>query len=127
MAHICQPGEWTELQFSLYSDSQGKFVTEQFVVHIDYNGVPKNMGQVGKLQTLFLDLANQDLNNSLYLVCYIYRLGAMKIAEKEKDHISLGSHAYSIFGHHHHHHHDYTSQQDPKGNSKNGSLLVLNV
>lgn len=123
IAHICQPGEWTELQFSLYSDCRGKFVTEQFVIHIDYNGVPKNMGEVGKLQTLFLDLANQDLNDSLYLVCYIYRLGAMKVADKDKDHISLGSHAPFIFGHHHHHRD--TSQHDPKGNSRKGNFIGM--
>ncbi|KAI8332559.1 hypothetical protein BC941DRAFT_516704 [Chlamydoabsidia padenii] len=111
MAHICQPGEWTELQFSLYSDSQGKFVTEQFVVHLNHNGVPKDVDRTDKLQTLFMDLSNQDLNDSLYLVCYIYRLGAMKSTTKEKEHLlSLGSHTSSIFNNLHHH-------QEGKGHS----------
>lgn len=103
VAHICQPGEWTELKFSLYSASQGKFVAEQFVVHLNYNGMPRDERQIGKLQSLFVDLASQDLNEHLYLVCHIFRLGGMKFVDKEKDHLgSLGSHASSLFGGNHH-------------------------
>ncbi|ORZ19610.1 hypothetical protein BCR42DRAFT_348262 [Absidia repens] len=108
VAHICQPGEWTELRFSLYSDNQEKFVTEPFVVHLNYNGMPKNEGQIGKIQTLFIDLASQDLNEHLYLVCYIFRLGGMKFVDKEKDHRGLlGHHASTIFGGHHHFNHSH--------------------
>ncbi|CAO3596942.1 unnamed protein product [Absidia cylindrospora] len=113
VAHICQPGEWTELRFSLYSDNQEKFVTEPFVVHLNYNGMPKNETQIGKIQTLFIDLASQDLNEHLYLVCYMFRLGGMKFVNKEKDHLGLlGHHASTIFGGHHHSNH---SHQRPAG------------
>ncbi|KAI8336596.1 hypothetical protein BC941DRAFT_427545 [Chlamydoabsidia padenii] len=115
VAHICQPGEWTELKFSLYSASQGKFVAEQFVVHLNYNGMPKDERQIGKLQSLFVDLASQDLNEHLYLVCHIFRLGGMKSVDKEKDHLgSLGSHASSLFGGHH------NQQQYQHGATGNG-------
>ncbi|CAO3611450.1 unnamed protein product [Cunninghamella blakesleeana] len=106
VAHICQPGEWSELYFSLYSESQGKFITEQFVVNLNYNGMPRDESKIGKLQTLFVDLSTHDLNDQLYLVCYIYRLGSMKFMDKEKDHLSsFGSHASSFFGNSSHNQH----------------------
>ncbi|KAI9303949.1 hypothetical protein BJ944DRAFT_240997 [Cunninghamella echinulata] len=106
VAHICQPGEWTELCFSLYSESQGKFITEQFVVNLNYNGMPRDESKIGKLQTLFVDLSTHDLNDQLYLVCYIYRLGSMKFMDKEKDHLSsFGSHASAFFGNSSHNQH----------------------
>ncbi|ORX57487.1 hypothetical protein DM01DRAFT_1319407 [Hesseltinella vesiculosa] len=92
VAHICQPGEWTELQFSLYSSTQGKFVSESFVVHLNYHGMPKDEQQIGRLQTLFVDLSTHDLTDQVYIVCYIYRLGAMKY--NDKDH-HLGASLFS--------------------------------
>ncbi|KAF7726957.1 hypothetical protein EC973_008152 [Apophysomyces ossiformis] len=99
LAYICQPGEFTELHFSLYNKAEGKFITEEFVVTLNYNGMPKDESQIGKLQTLFADLSVHDLNEHLYLVCRIIRLGGMKFMDKEKDHLgAIGSHASMIFG-----------------------------
>ncbi|KAI9032699.1 hypothetical protein CLU79DRAFT_883250 [Phycomyces nitens] len=99
VAHICQPGEFTELYFSLYNKADSTFVTEQFVVILTYNGMPKDESQIGKLQTLFTDLSAHDLTGNLYLICRIIRLGGMKFTDKEKDyHLgSIGSHASMIF------------------------------
>jgi hypothetical protein len=119
VAHICQPGEWTELRFTLYSDNQEKFVTEPFVVHLNYNGMPKDEGQIGKIQTLFTDLASQDLNGHLYLVCYIFRLGSMKFIDK-KDHMGIfGQHASGLFGGHH------QSRHGPTGKKKHYYALFI--
>ncbi|KAG0179041.1 hypothetical protein DFQ29_002688 [Apophysomyces sp. BC1021] len=99
VAYICQPGEFTELHFSLYNKAEANFVTEQFVVTLNYNGMPKDESQIGKLQTLFADLSVHDLHENLYLVCRIIRLGGMKFVDKEKDHLgAIGSHASMIFG-----------------------------
>ncbi|KAI8092901.1 uncharacterized protein BX664DRAFT_364690 [Halteromyces radiatus] len=121
VAHICQPGEWTELRFSLYSSNQAKFITEQFVVHLNYNGMPKDERQIGKLQSLFVDLGAQDLNEHLYLVCYIFRLGGMKFIDKEKDTISsLGRNGGGYFDHSSRHH---QSQQSSSSTSHESTTL----
>ncbi|KAI9493267.1 hypothetical protein BDB00DRAFT_824192 [Zychaea mexicana] len=99
VAQICQPGEFTELYFSLYNKLGGGFVTEQFSVTLTYQGMPTDERQIGKLQTLFSDLSAHDLNDGLYLVCRVVRLGSMKYSDKEKDHLgSIGSHASMLFG-----------------------------
>lgn len=83
VAYICQVGEYSELYFALYSASEKKFLTEQFLVVLTYNGMPKDEEQIGKLQTLFVDLSLHDLTDNVYLVCHIVRLGSMKLMEKD--------------------------------------------
>lgn len=98
VAHICQPGELTELHFSLYSAIDRKFLTEQFVVILNYNGMPKDETQIGKIQTLFVDLSSHDMVDDLYIVCQVIRLGGMKFNDSNKDHFgSLGSHTSQLF------------------------------
>jgi hypothetical protein len=98
VAHICQPGELTELYFSLYSAIDRKFLTEQFVVILNYNGMPKDETQIGKLQTLFVDLSSHDMSDDLYIVCQVIRLGGMKFSDSNKDHFgSIGSHTSQFF------------------------------
>ncbi|KAI8980817.1 hypothetical protein BDB01DRAFT_851559 [Pilobolus umbonatus] len=99
VAHICQPGEFTELYFSLYSATEKKFITEKFVVVLNSNGMPKDESQIGKLQTLFVDLSGHDLSEEVYLVCHIIRLGGMKMTEG-KDHFNNIVNSTSIFGSH---------------------------
>ncbi|KAI9279137.1 hypothetical protein BY458DRAFT_471271 [Sporodiniella umbellata] len=96
VAHICQPGEFTELYFTLYSASDKKYITEQFVVILNHQGMPKDESQIGKLQTVFADLSTHDLLDNVYLVCHIIRLGGLKFTEKEYFG-SVGSHAPYIF------------------------------
>ncbi|CAO3653315.1 unnamed protein product [Mucor hiemalis] len=76
-------GEYSELYFALYSASERKFLTEQFLVVLTYNGMPKDEEQIGKLQALFVDLSLHDLTDNVYLVCHIVRLGSMKLMEKD--------------------------------------------
>ncbi|ORE11414.1 hypothetical protein BCV72DRAFT_219946 [Rhizopus microsporus var. microsporus] len=83
VAHICQPGEYTELYFALYSASEKKYLTERFVVILNHQGMPKDESQIGRLQTLFVDLCTHDLLDNVYLVCHIVRLGGMKFTDKE--------------------------------------------
>lgn len=86
VAHICQPGEFTELYFSLYNHADNKFLTEEYLVVLNYNGMPKDEGRIGKLNTLFTQISNHDLNKDIYLVCRIVRMGSMKLSDK--DHVS---------------------------------------
>lgn len=108
VAHICQVGEFTELYFALYSATERKFLTEQFVVVLNYNGMPKDEAQIGKMRALFVDLFLHDLTDNLYLVCHIVRLGGMKW--NEKDHF----HSSSIF---HSSKHQSFQKQQFNGNS----------
>lgn len=84
IAHICQPGEFTELYFALYSSIERKFITEQFVVVLTFNGMPKDETQIGKLQALFVDLSSHDMSENLYMVCHLVRLGGMKLTENKE-------------------------------------------
>ncbi|KAI8877414.1 hypothetical protein K501DRAFT_260410 [Backusella circina FSU 941] len=59
--------------------------------------MPKDEALIGRLKTMFIDLASQNINSDIYLVCYIVRLGGMK--GPEKDH--FGGHGSMIFGNHH--------------------------
>ncbi|CEP18425.1 hypothetical protein [Parasitella parasitica] len=95
VAHICQPGEFTELYFSLYSAMERKFLTEQFVVVLNFNGMPKDETQIGKLQALFVDLSLHDITDDVYMVCHVVRLGGMKLNDG-KDHFGgIGAHFHS--------------------------------
>ncbi|EEB91082.1 hypothetical protein MPER_10626, partial [Moniliophthora perniciosa FA553] len=59
-------------------DSKWQFITEDFCVILNHNGVlARNPSQ--RIRTLFVDLAASDLQDSIYLVCRIVRNGALKI------------------------------------------------
>jgi hypothetical protein len=98
VAHICQPGEYTELYFSLYNRPDEKFLTEEFLVVMNYNGMPKDEGRIGKLNTLFTQISNHDLNKDIYLVCRIVRMGAMKLSDKDHASSLSGGQASIISG-----------------------------
>ena len=78
VASPCAPGETAELFFSLYKKQGTQFVTEEFCVILNHNGVlardPSN-----RIRTLFVDLAASDIQDPVYLVCRIVRNGALKI------------------------------------------------
>ncbi|KAF8745721.1 hypothetical protein RHS02_01051, partial [Rhizoctonia solani] len=108
VAAPCAPGEYTELFFSLYSKAGASFVTEDFCVILNRNGVrgdethtagspisngapsiglargESTDGTIGKpeapIRTLFTDLGSHDLSEGLVLVCRIVRRGGMKLA-----------------------------------------------
>src|SRR4051812_3377538 len=54
--HTClfvQVGETTELYFSLYSEKERRFITEDFCVILTEAGMPEKISLLGKLTTLF--------------------------------------------------------------------------
>lgn len=82
VASLCSPGETAELYFSLYNKNDARFLTEDFCVVLNHNGVSARDpgdGRLGKLRTLFVDLAQADVQESIYLVCRIVRNGSMKL------------------------------------------------
>lgn len=82
VASLCSPGETAELYFSLYNKNDARFLTEDFCVVLNHNGVSARDpgdGRLGKLRTLFVDLAQGDVQESIYLVCRIVRNGSMKL------------------------------------------------
>ena len=78
VASPCSPGELAELYFSLYNKADGKFLTEEFCVHLNHNGVLAR-DPTARIKTLFTDLVQSDVQDPIYLVCRIVRNGAMKM------------------------------------------------
>ncbi len=83
VASICGPGETTELFFSLYNKTMGKFVSEDFLVRLTFNGMPRDEDKIGKLCTIFADLSKRDLTSEMYLICRIIRAGRMILSDKD--------------------------------------------
>ena len=79
VASPCSPGEFAELYFSLYNKADGKFLTEEFCVHLNHNGVLAR-DPTARIKTLFTDLVQSDVQDPIYLVCRIVRNGAMKMS-----------------------------------------------
>ena len=79
VASPCSPGEFAELYFSLYNKADGKFLTEEFCVHLSHNGVLAR-DPTARIKTLFTDLVQSDVQDPIYLVCRIVRNGAMKMS-----------------------------------------------
>ncbi|KAG6331845.1 hypothetical protein ID866_7243 [Astraeus odoratus] len=82
VATFCASGETAELFFSIYKHSDApRFVTEEFCVILNHNGVPaREGGSTVRARTLFIDIAQSDAQDTLFLVCRIVRSGAMKMA-----------------------------------------------
>jgi hypothetical protein len=79
VASLCSPGETAELFFSLYNKTEGQFLTEEFGVFLNHNGVLAR-DPTAKIRTLFTDLVQSDVQEPIYLVCRIVRNGALKIS-----------------------------------------------
>ena len=79
VASPCSPGEIAELYFSLYNKADSKFLTEDFCVHLNHNGVLAR-DPTARIKTLFTDLVQSDVQDPIYLVCRIVRNGAMKMS-----------------------------------------------
>lgn len=84
VASPCSPGETAELYFSLYNKPEARFLTEEFCAILNHNGVlardPGDGKALGRIRTLFTDLGQHDVQESIYLVCKIVRHGSMKLA-----------------------------------------------
>jgi hypothetical protein len=74
--------EWTELYFSLYSTTQDRYVTEDYVVRLPPPGLPEHAAILGRMKTVFRDLSPEDLKSDLWLVCRIYRNGSLLVDKK---------------------------------------------
>ncbi|KDQ57741.1 hypothetical protein JAAARDRAFT_194025 [Jaapia argillacea MUCL 33604] len=78
VASLCSPGETAELFFSLYNKAESKFVTEEFDVVLNHNGV-LSRDPTAHIRTLFTDLVQSDVQDPIFLVCRIVRNGALKL------------------------------------------------
>ena len=78
VASPCAPGETAELLFSLYNKDEERFVSEDFRIILNHNGVLARDPQA-RIRTLFTDLIASDAQESIYLVCSIVRNGTLKM------------------------------------------------
>ncbi|CAG8521101.1 2273_t:CDS:2 [Ambispora leptoticha] len=85
VASISTIGEYTELYFSLYTKTDARFITEEYFIILNHNGVPKDQAKIGKMRTLFTDLSPHDIQDDIFLVCRIVRSGNMKLVDKDKE------------------------------------------
>ncbi len=88
VASPCAPGETAELYFSLYNKSDARFVTEDFNVVLNHNGVLAR-DPCARIRTLFTDLAPSDIQGTIFLVCKIVRNGSIKIGPNPSSGIPL--------------------------------------
>ncbi|KAI9140106.1 dedicator of cytokinesis-domain-containing protein [Paraphysoderma sedebokerense] len=65
-----------ELRFSLYSQTERRFVTEDFVILVKSDGTPKDP-KPSNNRTLFLDLTSRDLSHDLFFVCKVVKVGGL--------------------------------------------------
>ncbi|THH28531.1 hypothetical protein EUX98_g5658 [Antrodiella citrinella] len=79
VASPCAPGETAELFFSLYNSNGGRFVSEDFCVVLNHNGVLAR-DPAAKIRTLFTDIVQADALDPIYLICRIVRNGSMKMS-----------------------------------------------
>lgn len=77
IALLCGVGEKAELFFSIYNKTEQKYISEDYVIELTYNGMPKDEEKIGQLKTLFTGLTSRELGESLFLVCRIVRRGRM--------------------------------------------------
>lgn len=108
VANPCAPGETAELHFSLFSKTDARYLTEEYCVILDHNGVPAREaeGRFGRTKTLFRDLSQHDIQDQIFLVCRIVKNGAIKLSvpsatgtglpsSTSKGHLAAPSHARS--------------------------------
>jgi dedicator of cytokinesis protein 3 len=88
VATPCAPGETAELYFSLYNKSDARFVTEDFYVALNHNGVLAR-DPPARIRTLFTDLAPSDIQGTIFLVCKIIRNGSVKLGPNPSSGIPL--------------------------------------
>ena len=82
VASPCLPGETAELFFSLYRKQGTQFITEEFCVILNHNGVMAR-DPSGRIRTFFTDLVLTDVQDPIYLVCRIIRNGPLKASNNE--------------------------------------------
>ncbi|KAH9830756.1 cytoplasmic protein [Rhodofomes roseus] len=78
VASPCAPGETVELFFLLYNKHEARFVSEEFCVVLNQNGVLAR-DPSARIRTLFTDLVQSDAQDPIYLVCKIVRNGSLRM------------------------------------------------
>lgn len=76
------PGSESELYFSIYKRGSekgepGTFLTEEYLVNLSENGMPKDPDMFDQMHVIFEDLTRATLAGDAYMVCRIYRVGVM--------------------------------------------------
>ncbi|KAE8266357.1 hypothetical protein A4X09_0g5990 [Tilletia walkeri] len=84
VASPCAPGETAELYFSLYNKAEARFLTEEYCIVLNHQGVPakESEGRIGKMRSLFTELSQNDMSD-LNIICRIVRNGAMRISNSD--------------------------------------------
>ncbi|KAK0524071.1 Deoxycytidine kinase 1 [Tilletia horrida] len=95
VASPCAPGETAELYFSLYNKAEARFLTEEYCIVLNHQGVPakESEGRLGKMRTLFTELSQNDMSD-LNIICRIVRNGAMRITNVDQRSANLASLGY---------------------------------
>jgi hypothetical protein len=74
---IFSVGEATDLLFSLYSNTEQRFLTEDYSLSLSDQGLPINIHLIHKMRTVFVNLSAGDFQKDIWLVCRIYRKGKL--------------------------------------------------
>ncbi|KAK0550096.1 Deoxycytidine kinase 1 [Tilletia horrida] len=85
VASPCAPGETAEVYCSLYNKAEARFLTEEYCIVLNHQGVPskESEGKFGKMRTLFTELSQNDMSD-LNIICRIVRNGAMRISSTDQ-------------------------------------------
>ena len=91
VASPCAPGETAELYFSLYNKAEARFLTEEYCIVLNHQGVParETEGRLDKMRALFADLSASDMLD-LNLVCRVVRNGAMRLSGENRSSLAEG-------------------------------------
>eukprot|EP01084_Bolivina_argentea_P185374 319663_1 len=74
---IFKAGDETVLIFSIYDNTIKQYITEQYCLRLSIHNFPL-IGSPDDQKVLFKNLSHHALNNDLYIICYIYRIGAIQ-------------------------------------------------
>jgi len=71
-------GEPSSVFFSLWSEDEKEFLTEEFQVALTAHGMPADINKVQNMKTLFSELNERYFHMSTYLYCRVVRTGKMR-------------------------------------------------
>ncbi|KAJ8302317.1 hypothetical protein KUTeg_021304 [Tegillarca granosa] len=82
----CFVGDESLVYFSLYHSAERKFISEQFKVHLNKNGMAYEVDKLDTYYGLFTELSTENIEKHLYIVARIYRYGKMLSDNKKMAH-----------------------------------------
>ncbi|KAJ3393933.1 hypothetical protein HDU92_007413 [Lobulomyces angularis] len=84
VASVCLPVEYAELNFALYNKIENRFVSENFVIHLNSMGFPINQSPEAECsKNLFTNISSKEMNENLILLCRIIRVGKMTSSDRD--------------------------------------------